>query len=157
MIPSHVDTSITTLHEKSLKKTPNLEDLYLKFCNSIWPHLYTIGNIFLLAKTSRRHQSLKIPRNTLKMSFFVYTRLALKETRVWHATCQLYNLRVILYATLYTRNPRILFMYVTVVFNNLCMPLKNVKNMPFEFRVVWVVMQLTSSVVTTLSSTLTLH
>ena len=57
MIPSHVDTSMTTLHEKSLnvtKKTPKLEDPYLQLCNSIWPHLYTIGMISLLAKTFKK-------------------------------------------------------------------------------------------------------
>ena len=33
------------------EKIPNLEDPYLEFCNSIWPHLYIIGKISVLAKT----------------------------------------------------------------------------------------------------------
>ena len=42
----HDDTSW-----KVTKKTPKLEDPYIEFCNSIWPHPCTVGNIFMLAKT----------------------------------------------------------------------------------------------------------
>ena len=130
MILSHVDTSMTTLHE-SHWKTPNLEDLYLDFCNSVWPHLYTVGNIFQLAKTFQKTPKSKNAQKCLKNEFFLYTWLSLKETRVWHTTCQLYNPRVLLYVTFCTRNMRVFFVYATMVFSNPRMPLKTVKKHAF--------------------------
>ena len=134
----HDDTSW-----KSLKKKPNLEDPYLEFCHFVWPHIYTVGKIFLLAKTFQKTPKTENAQKYPKSEFLMCTQISLKEThvRTWVA---IYNSRVCLkYATFYIAT------YVCL--------LKMSKNMYFEIWVVWVVMQLTHLVVTTLSSTLTLH
>ena len=101
-----------------------------------------------------------MPRNALKMSFFVYMRVALYDIRV-RTRVALYDTRVCTRVAIHTR----LSVLATHVYFS-CMRLlylatrvcifKMSKNTPFEFRVVWVVMQLTPSIVTTLSSPLTL-
>ena len=57
---------------KVTEKTPNLEDIYLEFCNSIWPHLYTVGNTFMLAKhfqkTPKFENAQKFPKNEFFLS-----------------------------------------------------------------------------------------
>ena len=97
-----------------------------------------------------------MPKSTLKMSiFYVYVSF-LKETRVC-TRLALDNTRVCLkYATFCIETCVYLLMYATVSKTHLFL-LKIQKNTYFEIRIVWVVMQLTPSVVTTLSSTLTLH
>ena len=56
-----------------------------------------------------------MPRNTLKMSFFVCTRVALYNTRV-RTQIDIYNSRVhIIYVTLCISNPRVFLVYATVV------------------------------------------
>ena len=61
------------------------------------------------------------------------------------------------YVTLCIATHVYLLVYATVVSATHVRLLKMSKNTYFEIQVVWVVMQLTPSVVTTLSSTLTLH
>ena len=151
----HDDTSWKVT--KSHWKTPNLEDPYLEFCNSIWPHFYTIGKIFLLAKTCYKTPRSENAQNTLKMSFLMCMRVSLRKPTY---LCELlyiivtYTLNTQLYALqpVYTSSCTWLFSLQPVYASWKCQ-----KNMYFEIRVVWVVMQLTPSVVTTLSSTLTLH
>ena len=112
MFSSHVDTSMTTLHEKSLKvteKTPNLEDPYLEFCNSIWPHLCTVGKIFLLAKTFQKTPKSENAQKYHKNEFFVCTRLSLKETRV-RTRLALYNTRVRMRVAIYNSHVRLMYM-----------------------------------------------
>ena len=97
-----------------------------------------------------------MPRNTLKMSFYVYMNF-LKETHV-RMRVAIYNSRVLLkYVTFCIATHVYLLVYATVVSATRVRLLKMSKNTYFEIQVVWVVMQLTPSVVTTLSSTLTLH
>ena len=80
----------------------------------------------------------------------------LKETCV-RTRLALYNTHVHLkYMNFCIATHVYLFVYVTVVFATCVRLPKMSKNMSFEFHVVWVVMQLTPSVVTTLSSPLTL-
>ena len=80
----------------------------------------------------------------------------LKETRV-HTRVAIYNSRVCLkYVTFYIATHVYLLVYATVVSVTRVCLLKMSKNTSFEFRVVWVVMQLTPSVVTTFYSPLTL-
>ena len=54
---------------KVTEKTPNLEDPYLELCNSIWPHLYTIGKVSELAKTflktPKSENFYKYPKNEI--------------------------------------------------------------------------------------------
>ena len=81
----------------------------------------------------------------------------LKETRV-RTRVAIYNSRIHLkYVTFFIETHVYLLMYVTVVFATHVHLLKMSKNMYFEIMVVWVVMQLNPSVVTTFSSILTLH
>ena len=91
-------------------------------------------------KLSRRHQSFKIPKSTLKMSSFNVYVSFLKETRI----C----MRLAIYNT-----------HIRLKYMNFCIAtdVSTTLDTYFEIWVVWVVMQLTPSVVTTLSSTLTLH
>ena len=92
-------------------------------------------------------------RSTPKMIFFDVYASFLKETRV-HTWIALYYIRVSLkYATLCIATHIYLLVYATVVFATCVRLLKCQKNTYFEIQVVWVVMQLTPSVVTTLSST----
>ena len=67
-----------------------------------------------------------------------------------------YVRELLMYATFCISNPHVFLVYATVVFATRVRLLKMSKNTSFEFQVVWVVMQLTPSVVTTLSSPLTL-
>ena len=91
------------------------------------------------------------------MSFFDVYVTFLKETRV-HTRVAIYNSHVSLkYVTFCIATCVYLLVYATVVFSTRVRLLKMSKNMYFENRVVWVVMRLSPSVVTTLSSTLTLH
>ena len=84
-------------------------------------------------------------------------RLSLKETRI-RTRVAIYNSHVHLkYATFLHCNPCVLLVYATIVSATRVRLLKMSKNTSFEIWVVWVVMQLTPSVVTTLSLTLTLH
>ena len=80
MISSHVDTSWKSL--KVTKKTPNLEDPYLEFCNTAWPHLYTVGNLFQLAKTFQKTPKSENAQKYPKNEFFDVYAGFLKETRV---------------------------------------------------------------------------
>ena len=77
MISSHVDTSWKSL--KVIEKTPNLEDLYIEFCNSVWPHLYTVGNWFQLAKTFQKTPRSKNAKKYCKNDFFMSIRLSLRK------------------------------------------------------------------------------
>ena len=91
-----------------------------------------------------------MPRNTLKMSFYVYMTF-LRETRV-RMRVAIYNSRVCLkYVNLYIETHVYLLVYATVVSATRVRLQKMSKKTYFEIRVVWVVMQLTPSVVTTLS------
>ena len=60
------------------------------------------------------------------------------------------------YASFLHCNPHVLLVYATIVSTTRVCLLKMSKNTSFEIWVVWVVMQLNPSVVTTLSSPLTL-
>ena len=67
---------MSALHEshwKSLKKNPTWRT-YIEFCNFVWPHLYTVGNIFLLTKTFQKtpksENAQKYPKNEF---FCLYT------------------------------------------------------------------------------------
>ena len=88
------------------------------------------------------------------MIFFYVHASCLKETRVLHMTC-LYNTRV------YPENATICIATHVYPLKTRLMSLQLAcscqKNTFFEIRVVWVVMKLTPSVVTTLSSTLSLQ
>ena len=86
----------------------------------------------------------------------VRMRLALYNTRICTRVAVYNSCLHLIYATLCIGNPRVFLVYATVVSTTRVHILKMSKNMSFEFRVVWVVMQLTPSVVTTLSSPLTL-
>ena len=118
MFSSHVDTSMTTLHEKSLKvieKTTNLEDPYLEFYNSVWPQFYTIGKVFLLAKTFSMTLKSKNAYKYPKYEFFYVYASFLKETHV-HMRVAIYNSHVCLkYMTFYIATHVYLLMYATVV------------------------------------------
>ena len=63
----HDDTSRKSL--KVTKKTPDLDDPYLELCNSVWPHLCTVRNTSMLAKTFQKTPkseiSQKYPKNDL--------------------------------------------------------------------------------------------
>ena len=71
---------------KVTEKTPNLEDPYIEFCNSIWPHLYTVGNIFLLAKHFQKTPKSENAQKCPKMSFLsireLLSMIATYDTRV---------------------------------------------------------------------------
>ena len=129
MISSHVDTSWKSL--KFTKKTPKLEDPYIEFYNSVWPHLYTIGKVFQLAKTFQKtpksENAQKYPKNEF---FFMCTWVSLR-TPMYVRDC----------------------LYIIPTYASK----KCQKNMNLGIWVVWVVMQLIPSVLTTVSSTLTLH
>ena len=75
---------------KVTEKTPNLEDPYVEFCNSIWPLICIFGKVLLLAKTFWKTQnsenSQKYPKNDI---FYAHVSF-LKETRMLYMTC-LYN------------------------------------------------------------------
>ena len=104
-------------------------------------------------KTPKTENAQKYPKNEF---FDVYTSF-LKETHV-RTRVAIYNNPVCLkYMTLCIATHVYLLVYVTVVSATHVRLLKMSKNMYFKILVVWVVMQLTPSVVTTLSSTLTLH
>ena len=148
----HDDTSW-----KSLKKHLNLEDLYLEFCYFVWPHLCTVGKIFLLAKTFQKTPKSENAQKDLKNEFFFLYMTCLKAN-----PCMIRDLLSVvpayaMYTWLYVLATRIYFscMRLSSYATHVCL-LKMSKNTPFEFRVVWVVMQLTPSVVTTLSSPLTI-
>ena len=114
----------------------------------------SLERYFSYLKLSKRHQSLKMPRNTLKMSFWCIHNFPLRKPAYVHEL-----LYIIVTYALNTW----LFYIATCVYSS-CMRLlylqpmyaswKCQKNTYFE---IWVVMQLTPSSVTTLSSTLTLH
>ena len=94
-----------------------------------------------------------MPKNTLKMRFLCVC----EETRV-RMQVAIYNSHVHLkYMNFYIATHVYLLVYAIVVSTTRVRLLKMSKNMNFEFWVVWVAMQLTPLVVTTLSSTLTLH
>ena len=151
----HDDTSWKSL--KVTEKTPILEDTYLEFCTSIWPHIYTVGKVSVLAKIFwnivKSENSQKYPKNE-----FVYVYVSfIKETCI-RMRVAIYNSHVCLkYATFWIAAHVYLLVYATVVSATHVRLLKMSKNTYFEIQVVWVVMQLTPSVVTTLSSALTLH
>ena len=91
------------------------------------------------------------------MTFFYVYVSCLKENRVCY-TLAIYNTHVCLkYVTFCIETHVYLLLYTTVVSAIRVHLLKMSKNTYFEIWVVWVVMQPTPSVVTTLSSTLTLH
>ena len=70
---------------------------------------------FSSLKLSRRHQSLKMARNTLKMSFFYVYACFLMETRI-RTQVAIYNSRVRLkYATFCIATRIYLLVYATVV------------------------------------------
>ena len=100
---------------------------------------------------------MKIPTSTLKMSVFDVYASCFKETCVCTRVA-IYNTRVRL-----KYEKVCITTHVYLLHTQLLSPepthasQKCQKNTYFEIRVVWVVMQLTPSVVTTLSLTLTLH
>ena len=121
----------------------------------------------MLAKTLQKTQKSKNAQKYPKNEFFVCIRLSLEETRVRtrlalyntrvRTRVAIYNIRVhLMYTTLCIGNPHVFLVYATLVSATRICLLKMSKNMSFEIRVVWVVMQLTPSIVTTLSSPLTL-
>ena len=100
---------------KVTEKTPNLEDPYIEFSNSIWTCLYMFGKVFLLAnhfqKTTKSKNAQKYPKNEF---FDVYVSF-LKETCV-RMRISLYNSHVRLkYATFCIATHIYLLVYVTVV------------------------------------------
>ena len=119
MISSHVDTSMMTLHEKSLKKHLTWRTHILSFVASFELIYMPLEIYFSWLKLSRRHQSLKMPKNTLKMSFFVYTQLSLKENRV-HTRLALYNTCIRTWVAIYNSHVRLI--YMTLCIGNLRMP-----------------------------------
>ena len=73
----HDDTSWKSL--KVIEKTPNLKDPYLEFCNSVWPHLYTVGKVFVLAKTFQKTWKSEMPKSTPKISFLMCMWVSLRK------------------------------------------------------------------------------
>ena len=55
---------------KVTENRPNLEDPYIEFCNSVWPHLYTIEKILQLAKTFRKTPKFENAQKYPKNEFF---------------------------------------------------------------------------------------
>ena len=94
-----------------------------------------------------------MPKNTLKMRFGVCTTLLMCNPRIMRDSCVLQVAHAYIRGFLLCK----LAYHARVVLLHSCecvpRPLKH-KNIPFEL--VWVVMQLTPSVVTTLSSPLSL-
>ena len=131
---------------KVTEKTPNLEDPYLDFCNSVWPHLCIVGKIFLLAKTFQKTPKSENSQKYTKNEFLICTSVFIYNSRV-----RLKYATFCIATRMYSSCTRLLFLQPTYT------SWKCQKNMNFETWVVWVVMQLTPSIVTTLSSTLTLH
>ena len=147
----HNDTSL-----KVTKKTPNLEDPYLEFCNFVWPHLCIVGKIFLLAKTFQKTPKSENAQKCPKNEFLMCTRLSLRKPAYVHELLYIivaYTLNTWIFALqpVYTSSCTWLLFLQPAYASWKCQT-----NTNFEIRVVWVVMQLTPSVVTTLSSTLTL-
>ena len=108
MIPSHVNIFMTTLHEihwKSLKR------------HLSWrTHILSFGKVFPFAKTFQKtpksENAQKYPK---KMSFFVCTRLSLRQTRI-RTRVAIYNSCVRLkYATFCIATRVYLLVYATVV------------------------------------------
>ena len=151
----HDDTSWKSL--KVIEKTPNLEDPYLEFCNSVWPHLYTVRKVFQLAKTSQKTPKSENAKKYPQNYFLMCTWLSLRKP--------VYIRELLYIIVVYTLNTWL--STLQPAYTSSCMWLlflqpaytswKCQKNAYFEIQVVWVVMKPTPSVVTTLSSTLTLH
>ena len=154
----HDNTSWKSLNV--IEKTPNLEDLYLEFCHSVWPHLCTVGKVFQLAKTFQKtpksENAQKYPKNEF---FCLYVGCLKANPRMIRELLSFVpaDVKGCSYTWLAVLETHIYFLYpwLSSYATHGCL-LKISKNMPFEFRLVWVVMQLTSSVVTTLSWPLTL-
>ena len=109
---------------KVTEKTPKLEDPYLYLCNSILPHLYTIGKVLQLdknfQKTPKYENAQKYPKN----EFFDVYMSFLKETRV-RMRVAIYNSHICLkYATFY-----ITTRVCDCFFCNSHMPPENVKKL----------------------------
>ena len=100
---------------KVTEKTSILEDPYLEFYNSVWPHLYTVGNLFQLAKTFQKTPTFENAQKYPKNEFLMCMRISLKETHVCTRVA-IYNSRVCLkYVTFLHCNLRVLLVYATVV------------------------------------------
>ena len=151
----HDDTSWKSLN--ITEKTPNLEEPYLEFFNFVWPHLYTVGNIFQLDKTFQKTPKSQNAQKYPKNEFLTCMQLSLRKPTYVHEFLYIivtYALNTQLSAlkTTYTSSCTWLLSLQPAYAFWKCQ-----KNTNFEIRVVWVVMQLTPSIVTTLSSILTLH
>ena len=84
---------------KVTEKTPNLEESYLELCNSVWPHICTVGKVFVSTKTFQKTPKSKNAQKYPKNEFFDVYVSFLKETRV-RMRLSLYNSHVRLkYAT----------------------------------------------------------
>ena len=100
---------------KVIEKTPKLEDWYLELCNSVWPQLYTVGNIFLFAKTFQKTPKSEHAQKYPKNEFFDVYASFLKETHV-HTRLAIYNTRVHLKYVTFCIDTRVyLLTYETVV------------------------------------------
>ena len=123
----HDDTSW-----KVTKKTPNLEETYLEFCNSVWPHLHTVGKIFLLAKTFQKtpksENAQKYPKNEFFLSICDFS---LRKPTYIHDLLPAY-IRELLYIRdfLYWK-PACIPHVRDYCFYNPCTPIKNVKKHVF--------------------------
>ena len=142
---------------KVTEKTPNLEDPYIELYKSIWSHLCTVGNIFLLAKPFQKTPKSENAQKYPKMSFLMCTQVSLRKPTYVHELLYIivvYALNTWLSALqpAYTSSCMWLLFLQPAYASWKCQ-----KNAYFVIQVVWVVMQLTPSVVTTLSSTPTLH
>ena len=130
MISSHVDTSWKSL--KVTEKTPILEDPYLEFCNSIWPHFYTVGKVFQLAKTFQKTPKFENAQKYLKMHFFVYAWLSLCATRASLTTLVFCKSRMHIFTGCSCVNSRIMRGLSSCIVVNLFL---NIKTLKHAFRV----------------------
>ena len=119
MFLSHVDTSMMTLHEKSLKKHLTWRTRILSFVTPFDLIFVPLEIYFSYLKLSSRHQSLKMPKNTLKMSFFCLYVTCLKANprmiRDLLSIIPAYVRELLIYTTFYTNNPRVFLVYATIV------------------------------------------
>ena len=72
---------------KVIEKIANLEDPYIEFYNSIWSHLYTVGKVFMLAKTFQKTPKSENAQKYPKNEFFDVYAGFLKENPHTYVSC----------------------------------------------------------------------
>ena len=118
----HDDTSWKSL--KFTEKTPNLEDPYIAFCKSVWPHIYTVGKVFLLVKTFQKTPKYENSQKYLKNAFFLYSWLSLCATRESLATLVFYNSWMHIFEGFSCRNSQIIRGLSSFIVTNLFLNIK---------------------------------